>query len=544
MAGKKKSTEPAISKLAIESLTPSKTNPRKNYDAAAISDLAASIKDKGILQPIIVRIEMKVLEETKEGGVKGSTGKYEIVAGERRYRAAKQVGLEFVPCIIKDLTDAEVIETQVVENMQRADLTPLEEAEGYKTLHEKFKNNWEEIALRTGKSQEYIYSRLKLLDLIPDFKKALRDGELRIADAMQIARLTDPADQEKLYKALGAQYGMRDLEPGEVKNLITENFLLKLKTAPFPIKDKKLPGGSCGDCSKRTGAMPDLFGDLTGKDDTCRDAECFKKKKCAFESRIKGQHKHYKDSGHELIVGEKAAEILEDRNRAYDRPNESSYELKGTKTTWADALKGTDYKPAIVIDAKGKAHEYIKKSDALKVIPKTKRAGYYQPEKTKEQREKEARDTEIRNAAFETVAKETLKKIFEEAEELAGRTGEPLSLWNLIRAALLALDPEPMYNVNKEYAKLAGIKPAQYKEAFLEKTPSNIHLLTIFILHICGDMQEYDGEPTKGFSKVIDAFDLGVEFKTNLKAEIKRLQDQDKTGDEKGRKTKKKGGRK
>lgn len=139
--------------LALEAIVASKTNPRKHFDAAALKELAESIAKHGVLQAILVRPN-------------GADGKFELVAGERRWRAAKLAQLDRIPVTVRELSDTEALELQVVENLQRTDLHPLEEAEGYESLmkcqHADGRTyTADEIAAKVGKSRSYVYSRLK-----------------------------------------------------------------------------------------------------------------------------------------------------------------------------------------------------------------------------------------------------------------------------------------------------------------------------------------------------------------------------------------------
>lgn len=171
--------------IPLDEIRPSKTNPRKSFDKVQLEELAQSIREKGVLQPILVR----------PAADNGKGDDYELVAGERRYRAAKDAGLLQVPAVVRQLTDIEVIEVQVIENLQRTDLHPLEEAEGYRQLMAK-KYDVAKIAARTGRSVKYVYDRVKLLSLTKAAQKAFLAGEFTTGHAVILARLR-PADQER-----------------------------------------------------------------------------------------------------------------------------------------------------------------------------------------------------------------------------------------------------------------------------------------------------------------------------------------------------------
>lgn len=170
-----KTTENNVNDVDIDEIMPNENQPRKRFDDENIKDLAESIKEHGIIQPILVR---------KEGEY------YKIVAGERRWRAARIAGLKKVPVIIKDMTDKEMMEISLIENLQREDLNPIEEALAYKRLMDEFNLTQEQIALRVGKSRPVITNSLRLLNLdkkVIDFiiENKLSEGHGRILASIE-----------------------------------------------------------------------------------------------------------------------------------------------------------------------------------------------------------------------------------------------------------------------------------------------------------------------------------------------------------------------
>lgn len=155
----------------IESVYPNANQPRKQFDEMAIDELVASVADKGIIQPLIVR---KKPQQEKL---------YEIVAGERRYRAAIRCKLQQIPVIIKDLSDKDVLELALIENIHRQDLTPLEEAEGYHRLMQEFSYTQEQLSVLLGKSRSTIANQLRLLSLPEEVKSMLCDGHISVGHA-------------------------------------------------------------------------------------------------------------------------------------------------------------------------------------------------------------------------------------------------------------------------------------------------------------------------------------------------------------------------
>jgi ParB family chromosome partitioning protein len=157
--------------VPVEFLHPGRYQPRQKFDQDQIKELAQSIKDKGILQPLLVR-----RHPDKEGG-------FEIIAGERRWQAAQEAQLHEVPVIIKDFTDKETLEVALVENLQREDLSILEEAKGYNRLMEEFSHTQEELARVVGKSRSHVANTLRLLGLPEPVRQMLDDGKLSAGHA-------------------------------------------------------------------------------------------------------------------------------------------------------------------------------------------------------------------------------------------------------------------------------------------------------------------------------------------------------------------------
>ena len=164
--------------VPIERISPNPDQPRKQFVQDDLDDLAASIKEKGVLQPLIVRAR--------------ADGTYEIVAGERRWRAAQMVQLHALPVIVREFTDIEVLEVAIIENIQRADLNAAEEAAGYKQLMDKFGHTQEKMAEALGKSRSHIANLLRLLNLPTTVQELLRDGQLSAGHARALIPSENP----------------------------------------------------------------------------------------------------------------------------------------------------------------------------------------------------------------------------------------------------------------------------------------------------------------------------------------------------------------
>lgn len=298
--------------LELALITPSRTNPRKIFNEAKMLDLAESIKASGVHQPILVRpLPASRLEETfRNRGDGNPLPTHEIVSGERRYRASKLAQQKTIPAMIRPLSDAAVLEIQIVENLQRDDLTELEEAEGYQRLCEETGIAKEQVGERIGKSRSYVYGRMKLLDLSPAPREALRNGEIDGSKALLIARIPDERQQLKALEAATEKdhQGSPRLSYRALQTWVQQNVMLKLSAAAFSIKDAGLvPGaGACPDCPKRTGANPDLFADVDSPD-VCTDPSCFHGKEDAHREALVGIARA---KGMEIIEGREAKEVM------------------------------------------------------------------------------------------------------------------------------------------------------------------------------------------------------------------------------------------
>jgi ParB family chromosome partitioning protein len=190
-------------RLPTGALRPNARNPRRSFAAAELEELAASLRERGIIQPIVVR------------PLRGVSDGYEIIAGERRWRAAQRAGLHEVPVVVIEATDAEALQLAIIENVQRADLNALEEAEGYRALMEEFHNSQEDIAKIVGKSRSYIANTLRLLKLPDAVKGYIQTGKLTAGHARML--IGEP-NAEQLAEDIVA----RDLNVREVEAMARE----------------------------------------------------------------------------------------------------------------------------------------------------------------------------------------------------------------------------------------------------------------------------------------------------------------------------------
>jgi len=256
--------------LPLANISESVLNPRRSFDEAALNELAESIRTQGILAPLVVR---PVGEE------------FEIIAGARRFRAARLAGLESVPVRVVDLTDAQALEASIVENLQRRDIHPLDEAQGFRMLMRLDESGYsiEQIAAKCGKSPAYVAARLRLTELSPAVTEAFAKDEIGVGHALLLAKLQPAQQEEALAACYQEQYTVGSkarsilLPVKHLQQWIEHNILLELASAPFPREDVQLlpDAGACTECPKRTGHNTLLFEGIGARHDSCTDPRCY-----------------------------------------------------------------------------------------------------------------------------------------------------------------------------------------------------------------------------------------------------------------------------
>lgn len=298
----------ALRVLMLDQIQPSKTNPRKRFTEAQMQELTDNIKQHGVMQPILVR------PMGKDGrfvfppnGPEDTTGVhyYEIVAGERRYRASKAAGLHHIPAIIRELHDLEAMQLQVFENLHRDDLHPIEEAEGFQQLLKKSQDliglTVDELALQVGKSRAYIYASLKLLDLCEEVRQDFFDGKFSTSVALLIARIPGKKLQKMAADSVHTSDG--PMAYRTAARILQDRFTLNLTKAVFDIHDASLKAeaGACDTCPKRSGNCQDITPDITSPD-VCTDPDCYAEKRDAHVCKLEME-------GKRVITGKEAEEI-------------------------------------------------------------------------------------------------------------------------------------------------------------------------------------------------------------------------------------------
>lgn len=278
--------------LPVGVLRESARNTRRTFNAAKLAELVASIREKGIISPLIARPHP------------AEEGAYEIAAGHRRYRGAVAAGVEALPVIIRDYDDAQFVEVLTIENLQREDVHPMEEAAGYADLLKTPGWTVATLAAKLGKDPSYIHRRLKLLDLTDTARQIFVNGGMTLSHALIIARIPAVAQMElidtrALFDRDGGAISLHALEAW-----IERNVQLALANAPFSLADAKLldGAGSCVDCTKRMGAAPALWPEIQDGD-RCLDRACYGKKcqAAAHQKLVKLQKEAKKLNGVEPL---------------------------------------------------------------------------------------------------------------------------------------------------------------------------------------------------------------------------------------------------
>jgi len=249
-----------VTELPVDVIKANPDQPRRHFDEAELEELAQSIREKGVLQPILVRPAV-------------FAGEYQIVAGERRWRAALRAGVRAIPALVRSLSDAEVLEIAIVENVQRADLSAIEEAEGYRALVEKFGRTQAQVADTVGKSRVHVTNALRLLQLPERVQALVRDGHLTpghvrpligVADAERIAeevveRGLTVRQAETLARGAPSGYAPSRRGGKDADTISIENNISEVLGLPVEIRD----AGGAGELRVRYSTLEQL-------DDICR----------------------------------------------------------------------------------------------------------------------------------------------------------------------------------------------------------------------------------------------------------------------------------
>jgi ParB/RepB/Spo0J family partition protein len=344
--------------VPIAKIDPNPKNPRKTFDPKKDAELAESVRVRGITIPVLVR---------------PINGRFELVYGERRCRAAQVAKLSEIPAYVRELSDAEALEEAVIENCNREDISPLEEADAYLSLR-KDGNLVDDISAKVGKSTSYVYGRLKLALIAGDVREALVKGWITAGAAILLARIEHTGQQVKALKEALKYRGTREIGTLDVRRFVRD-YSRDLREAPFDANDAELVlgAGACTTCPKRSGNQPDLFSKLDEHGDepeTCTDVACYKIKIEAAWERTQAKAlakgltildaKGVLESG-----GATAAYVKADATH----PDCYLIGKHAVNKTWKQ-LVGKTVKPSIVRDPNtGAAVEVYEKKVASKALP-------------------------------------------------------------------------------------------------------------------------------------------------------------------------------
>ncbi len=320
-------------RLPLLHVRESTTNPRRNFNPTKLAELTESVREKGVVEPIIVRPLSKPEKLLT----------HEVVAGARRYRASKAAGRPDIPAIIRNYTDAEALEVQLVENLNREDVHPLEEADGFATLLKQPNYTTEVLGQKIGHPEKYITQRLALRRLVAALSDDFLRDKINIGHAQLLCRLPpeqqDYARKNLLYKArehhVPGRGWVRDspvaVRVGDLDAAIKSQIFLDLAGAPWKKDDATLvpKAGACIACPKRTGANGSLFDDLQ-KGDNCLDPPCFGRKAeahlvrviegaTAAGEKVQRLTEHHSDEPKLKAIGRGKYELVEGKQKKCDR---------------------------------------------------------------------------------------------------------------------------------------------------------------------------------------------------------------------------------
>lgn len=370
-------SKPSFGDIPLACIRASKNNPRKIFNDDDLNDLARSIKVQGVAQPILVR-PVEVIDDITY---------FEIVAGERRFRASGLAGMATVPAIVRELSDQQAYEIQVLENLQRVDLHPLEESEGFEVMMATYKVTADELAEKTGKSKAYIYASLKLCALEPGPRKAFYEGKLTKSTALLVARIPVKSMQIKCTAEITEGW-QGPVSTRDAASHITRTYMLALGKATFKSEDPDLhpTAGVCSGCPKRAGNQPIVFADVNA--DVCTDPVCFNAKGDAHAAKVKAAALA---RGLAIISGPEAKKIMPYEGArlqgGYVRLADKNFEDDNARTYRA-ILGKADVPLALLESPDGQLVEVVKIAD-IKPLLAEKGIGVRQAEESSKSKARE-----------------------------------------------------------------------------------------------------------------------------------------------------------
>lgn len=449
---------PSLEKQQVQHINPDKIQPspfqpRKEFVPEEMEALQESIRANGIRIPLLGR------------PTRGNGKELELVAGERRLRCALKLNLAAVPIIIQDLTDAEVIRIQRLENGARENLKALEAAEDY-VLLEKQGKSIEEICTLYGVKRSHVFTRKRVAKLPDKIKAQIREGKLPITVADLIAKLPNEGTMAKAVKEIDEErrYGDGDeVSVRRAKEILQDKFQCDLSKAPFDVKatyaiGKGLHGDPCEHCIHRTGNAPALYPDA--KPNVCTNLDCFNAKKAAHGQEVMMKARN---EGKTVLDEKESKKVfpygLHSTSHHYMRASDTCYQDPKNRTY--RQLLGKDMPQPIVATHQGEAHEVFKRNDieaALKKVGHKFGSSHRTNKPNKEQlarQEKYERESKAIEAA-KTAA------VLKASSELDAAGKKPLSMdfWRKLANTVLIREAE-MGHIDEDLLTGRGMKPAE-----------------------------------------------------------------------------------
>lgn len=367
--------------VPLKMIVESPTNPRRRFDDAALAELANSIHAMGVLQPVLLR--------PRKGGL------FQLVCGARRFRAAKLAGLARIPAVIRPLTDLEALHAQIVENSQRLDVSPMEEAHAFKRLVD-LGEPVDEIGERIGRPAKYVRARLTLLELPGDIADIIDAGGIHLGAALAITRLAPVLQGEVLEKirkdvqdTAWEEIAAKPFTLGDVQEMV-RGYARRMTDAPWSLDDASLApegAGACSACPYRSGAQPDLF---DAAQDRCTNKPCWDERTTAHWERRKA-------SGARVATPEDKPALLSGHTKVggiWMSGAEIASGVAGVQPVLVPNEHGPGYREAYIRDEVADAlvaEGRTELADQVRAKPRNVVEDWKEEQKRLEQRQREAR---------------------------------------------------------------------------------------------------------------------------------------------------------
>ncbi|HNU82336.1 MAG TPA: ParB/RepB/Spo0J family partition protein, partial [Thermoanaerobaculia bacterium] len=462
-------TQQFLPAVPLSEIAESPTNPRKLFDGQALEELAQSIREHGVMQPVLLR---------RLDGVAASNpvAVYELVFGHRRVRAAMLADLATVPALVVEMTDAQALEAQVLENCQRADVTPIEEAEGYLALHLRHGLPVAELAAKVGKSEAHVYQRMKLAELPEAARNAVAAGKMALTVALALARISNPelrtkAAEEVLEEKprtfwdhdVGEEVETVEAMPTDkALRFLRARYTLRMSEATWDLADAELVprSGACSKCPKCSSNAPLLFPELESAHALCSDPDCYAAKRTAAWERRKAE---LEEKGRKVIDGKAAEKIVSyygvKPSCGYVETTTICHEdPKGR--TWGQIL-GKGAASVVALDETGREHQLI--PDDVVSAKKKELAAERRASPEERKRDEEQERAEFESDVKHLAAELTVAKCVEAAEAV---DADEARIWKTCAELLLSeggYRAEPLHT-----AKRRGLFDAEKSDNRLE----------------------------------------------------------------------------